>query len=246
MLSTGLDELDDVTGGFAPGQVWILIGTPGQGRSTLAAQWAMDIASEHSIRTELISLRDPIHRVTARLLARTGKIPLGHLWDREDHGADEPWLTRASDLLKQAPLRLAGPQSLTRLGVDLPSTRVPLALVVDDADGHAGVFPARVASLAAQGVLVILTMPRDCVLTEMGVNPEWARACDFVIDVERPDWRERPGEADLNVVRNRWGPERIISVAFHGHWARFVDHGQPIQESELTFLTDANQDRNSV
>jgi len=44
--STGFEGLDDVTGGFAPGQVWIIVGTPGQGRSTWASQSALHVASD--------------------------------------------------------------------------------------------------------------------------------------------------------------------------------------------------------
>lgn len=34
-LSTGFDRLDELTGGFALGSVWVVTSVPGQGRTTL-------------------------------------------------------------------------------------------------------------------------------------------------------------------------------------------------------------------
>ena len=36
----------------------------------------------------------------------------------------------------------------------------------------------------------------------------------------------RPGEADLIVAKHRNGPTRDLTVAFQGHYSRFVDMAQ--------------------
>jgi replicative DNA helicase len=50
---------------------------------------------------------------------------------------------------------------------------------------------------------------------------------DMVILLHREDLYERestrPGEADLIVAKHRNGPTRDITVAFQGHYSRFVD-----------------------
>jgi replicative DNA helicase len=50
---------------------------------------------------------------------------------------------------------------------------------------------------------------------------------DMVILLHREDIYEkestRPGEADLIVAKHRNGPTRDITVAFQGHYSRFVD-----------------------
>ena len=50
---------------------------------------------------------------------------------------------------------------------------------------------------------------------------------DMVILLHREDVYEkestRPGEADLIVAKHRNGPTRDITVAFQGHYSRFVD-----------------------
>jgi replicative DNA helicase len=50
---------------------------------------------------------------------------------------------------------------------------------------------------------------------------------DIVILVHRPDAYDRDsprsGEADLIVAKHRGGPRATITVAFQGHYSRFVD-----------------------
>ena len=105
------------------------------------------------------------------------------------------------------------------------------AIVIDDADVAAGVWPNRVATLARRGGLVILSMSRHALLgddADQFLAEEWARIADVVIEVRQADWpisrpTTRPGEADLFVLKNRWGPTRSLTVGFQGHYARFVD-----------------------
>lgn len=53
---------------------------------------------------------------------------------------------------------------------------------------------------------------------------------DLVVLVHRPDAYEkehpRAGEADLIVAKHRNGPTADITVAFQGHYSRFVDMQQ--------------------
>ncbi len=53
---------------------------------------------------------------------------------------------------------------------------------------------------------------------------------DMVILLHRDDMYEkestRPGEADLIVAKHRNGPTRDLTVAFQGHYSRFVDMAQ--------------------
>jgi replicative DNA helicase len=225
--STSLSEIDRVTGGFIPGRVWIITGTPGQGRTTLAIQWALLLAAQHGLRTDLVSVKEPEHLVAVRLLGSVGKIPVSHLWENETTSEDEPKLRRAREMLAEAPMRIAGPKRASVLTSEPPNADVPQALVIDDADLAAGAFPQRLAGFAAQGVLVIVTLPRHQVMDPDGVKPVWAQVADHIVDIDRPDLLDphslRPGEADLHLHRNRWGPQLTVAAAFQGHYARFVE-----------------------
>jgi replicative DNA helicase len=193
----------------------------------MANQWALQLATRHGMRTDLVSARDPVPLVAARLLAAASTIPARHLWANEITTQDEAKLRRARRMLSEAQLRIAGPRQISALTRDPPQADMPETLVVDDADLDAGAFPARLAEFAARGVLVIATLPKHQVIFPDGVDPVWARVADHILQIERPDVLDpnsrRPGEADLHLIRNRWGPQTMTTVAFQGHYARFVD-----------------------
>lgn len=229
--TTGLSALDEATGGFDFGQCWIVIGTPGQGRSALAAQWAWLLASQHGLSTQLVTTREPVTRTAARLTACVARVPMSHFGHRGLSGHDPEKLRLASPRLESAPLSIVGPGDLSIANVDMDEVPTSQVLIVDDAHHSGGMFPQRTAALTARGHLVVLTLPRDRVVLDDGIDPMWADVADFILDIDRPDLLERtslrPGEADLHLLRNRWGPTQSRSVAFQGHFSRFIDmaHG---------------------
>jgi replicative DNA helicase len=238
---SGLAGLDELTGGLLPGTVWVITGGVGEGKSTLLTQWAAALArSSHVV--QLVCPREPAAFVASRVLAQLSGLLVGHL----DHGEvaphDLPRLHQARELLGLLPLTVfARGGSLFTPEVDpYEGQTPPVAVLLDDADTIAGVSPARVAEYAAGGRLVVLTLPRTAVLQGTGdfapVRERWGRISDVVIEARHhalSDLTEatgetrpatlRPGEADLVVHRNRWGPTRTLHAAFQGHKARFVD-----------------------
>lgn len=227
--TTGLSGLDSATGGFTEGQVWIVVGTPGQGRTTLAAQWAWLLSSQHGFTTQLVSRTDPAVRGAARVVSAVAKVPLNHLWSDGLRGHDNEKIRRVMPKLASAPLEILGPRDLSIVDTDMAELPAPGALVVDDAHRAGGMFPQRVASIAASGTLVVLTMPRHRVVSGAGLDPSWAEVADFILDIDCPDLLDRnsirPGEAEVHLLRNRWGPTRSDAVVFQGHYSRFVDLG---------------------
>lgn len=224
--TTGLTGLDEATGGFAEAQVWIVIGAPGQGRSALACQLAWAIG-QHGLVTQLVSRREPADLMAARVASVVAKVPLNHMWTRGMTDADRERLRLVRSRIDAASLSVLGPEHVSLADADIPGPTMPEALVVDDAHLAGGMFPRRVAALAAAGVLVVLTMPRHRVMSDAGIDPTWGEVADFVLEIDRPDLIDRssvrPGEADLHLLRNRWGPTRSDVVAFQGHYSRFVD-----------------------
>ena len=224
--STGLAVLDRATGGLADGQVWIVAGTPGQGRSAMACQLAWAIARDGS-STQLVSRKEPVELMSARIASMVAKIPLNHLWSSGLTDDDREKLRRVTPRLEAVPLSVLTPEELSVADAGIPGVVTPEALVVDDAHLAGGIFPERVAALSRAGVLVVLTMPRHQVVSDTGLDPAWADIADVVLDIDRPDVMDRtsfrPGEADLHLLRNRWGPSLSDAVVFQGHYSRFVE-----------------------
>jgi replicative DNA helicase len=102
--STGLEDLDALTGGLQPGQLWIVAARPGVGKSALALQMARHVAESTGAQVPFLSYEMSVPELALRLLAsslgfgmrdlRTGNIPEG--MDRD--------IVRAGEHLASIPL----------------------------------------------------------------------------------------------------------------------------------------------
>lgn len=226
-MGTGFDRLDELTGGFEAGRVWLVTGAPGQGRSTIMAQWAGQFAATYGWATWLVAPRESEAATVARLLASLGGLPLNHLWDGRYERLDEERLLATKDLLAGSQLWILAGERLhvPRLVDDAP---IPRAMIFDDGDLVDGLSAEAASRLADDGACVIVSLPRHLLVEGPGrwsdLDPLWARVADAIVEVR---WNglpeERLGEAELWLLKNRRGPLTVASVAFQGHYARFVD-----------------------
>jgi replicative DNA helicase len=233
-IPSGLQRLDDLTGGFDLGQVWIVTGTPGQGRTTLVTQWAAALAVSHGWRTRVACPREAATMCAARLISSTGKVSLSHVLEHRLDTEDARRAEVARNLLARADLQVAPEGKHFSLSVfdDNPADSVPTAVLLDDADLIPSCSAERVARLAQAGRLVVLTLPRHLMVhgdhEDADLRPDWARVADVVLEVRSrgltpgdPDGRA--GEADLTVLKHRRGPTATAPVAFQPFYARSVD-----------------------
>lgn len=68
-VSTGLPDLDHATGGFRPGELWIVAGRPGMGKSIVGVTSATKVAKHAGDGALIFSLELPEDQFTARMLA---------------------------------------------------------------------------------------------------------------------------------------------------------------------------------
>ncbi len=233
-VPTGFAWLDDLVGGLCIGQVWVVTGTPGQGKTTLLVQWAALLAGTHRYRTILACPREDSTMCAGRLVSCLGKVPLLHLLEKRLDADDLRRAEPAREVIMGMDLLVA--PSGTSFHLPTPESALartsPWATVIDDADLVPRCTPERIRELADAGGLVILSLPRDQVVAtadeDADLDPAWARIADVVLEVRsrglvpgNPD--ARPGEADLTVLKNRRGPTTTAPVGLRGHYSRFVD-----------------------
>jgi replicative DNA helicase len=135
-VRTGFSDLDSLTGGLQPGQLVIVAGRPGMGKSTIAMDMARRCAIKDGHPAAFLSLEMPSHELDKRVLSAEGRISLHHI--RNGDMTDEDWnrLGPVSQAYRGSSLHvndssndLAAIQSeLRRLKRDSPD----LALVVID------------------------------------------------------------------------------------------------------------------
>ena len=109
------------------------------------------------------------------------------------------------------------------------------ALVLDDLDLVVGAVPSSVREVADAGSVVVAFLPRHRLVQDPhpdgDLEPEWARVADVILEVRSRSLAgvssdERPGEADVTVLKHRRGPTTSFAVSFQGHYSRFVDMRQ--------------------
>jgi len=69
-LSTGLRRLDEIVGGFLPGQLIVLAGRPGHGKTSLALQMAEHQARALGVRVGFVSLEMTAQELGLRIISR--------------------------------------------------------------------------------------------------------------------------------------------------------------------------------
>jgi replicative DNA helicase len=81
-ITTGYRDLDELTGGFHPGDLMILAARPGVGKSSLAGCLACNIASEHKMPVGFISLEMGRKDILSRAAALYAGLDLAAIRDR--------------------------------------------------------------------------------------------------------------------------------------------------------------------
>ncbi|HEX2894910.1 MAG TPA: DnaB-like helicase C-terminal domain-containing protein [Marmoricola sp.] len=235
-FSTGLEVLDEATGGLRSGDLVLITGPPESGRSTLALGIARATAIRGNHVCLLISSEMSAADTQNRILAAEARIPVHFL----DTGGmrEEDWarLARTIGAVAAAPLFI-------QEGIDGPievecaafAERHGAKVIVIDSlellsksrDSADLLTISRALRLMARqlDIVVIATWASD----SRGLTGDVDRYADVVIEITRPeqhDREDRPGEAELFITRNRRGPKRGVTVLFQGHYARFVDFAE--------------------
>lgn len=135
-LSTGIDALDDATGGLRPGQLIVVAGRPGMGKSVIGVEWARQTAVLGGKATAVFSLEMSRNEVLNRLIAAQAGISLAAI--TRGHLSQRDWDTVAaiSGRMSGAPLFIddSAPLSLGDLiaRARRKHAQTPLALVFVD------------------------------------------------------------------------------------------------------------------
>lgn len=228
---SGFAELDQLTGGLSHGRVWLVVGRPGEGVTTLLVQWAAALASHPGEHVHLVTTRESPQAVAARLCSMSGLIPLNRIPARLDQEAEVRQL-RARERMEALSISLyaTGDDSYVPEVHPTRATDRPTSIVIDDADIVSGVTPHRVGQWAREGMFVLLSMPRHHVLPggdDWDLDAEWSRVADVVLEIQHRHLYDpsklRPGEADLHLRYNRHGYVRTVAVQHEAHFARFLE-----------------------
>lgn len=221
--STGIRALDELLGGMESRRLWLLIGYPGEGKSTLLTQLAVRMAVEHEADVWFAAPLEDADVVRARLLVLAGSGALRY---------PEPGVVERRGADRVEELRRSKFDVQVGGGFRSPDWRYaksePRCWAVDDAHYAGPAFAADLRAAADDGAFVLASLPRDEVIGGPSgasvIVQHWANVADVIIEVQSSVSEARaPGDAQLVVRRNRRGPKRDLPVSNQVWWGRFVD-----------------------
>ena len=133
---SGFADLDEITGGFQPGNLIVLAARPAMGKSALAANIAENAAVDHGKSVALFSLEMSDGELAQRFIASRGKISGESL--RKGRVKPEQWpkVLAATEKLTKAPLFVDDSSDLGVLELRAKARRLhqhhPLGLLIVD------------------------------------------------------------------------------------------------------------------
>ncbi|OCB20051.1 replicative DNA helicase [Mycobacterium intracellulare] len=135
-VPTGFAELDELTTGLHGGQMVIVAGRPGQGKSTLALDFMRSCSIRHNRASVIFSLEMSKSEIVMRLLSAEARIKLADM--RSGRLSDDDWtkMARRMGEINDAPLYIDDSPNLTMMEIRAKARRLKqktdLELIVVD------------------------------------------------------------------------------------------------------------------
>jgi replicative DNA helicase len=251
-ITTGLEALDDILGGWHDSDLTIIGARPAMGKTALAIGLAEAAAASGKV-TGMVSAEQPYEQIGMRRLALAGNYSASHL--RAGRVADEAWgmlnagLKRNGDL----PLRIYDRSAVTldelvgvgrkwkhshglqilfidyaqRITVPGADRITEVATVARGLKNLARDLQIPVIALAQVKAAVEQRTDRRPNAGDLANSDELTREADQVLmlyrdEVYNPDSPDR-GIAEILIEKNRHGPVGFKKVAFLGETMRFAD-----------------------
>lgn len=263
-LKTGFHDLDEIVLGLTPGNVTVVAGKPGAGKSSVGLCIAENVAYEQNERVYFATAEMTNEELTERQFAMVSEVD-GKRIRKGNLQADE------MQRLSRAFNRISGPNLCVEYVGDMDmagflgavrrqfqSDNPPKLVVVDYMQLLKGDPKARsrqeevssvsraLKNLSVKYQTHVLAMaqlnrqsdnrsnntPRMSDLRESGAIEQDAST---VILVHRPEYydpKDRPGEADIIVAKNRHGSPGQCVLIWQGQYTRFVSKSKFYQEEQ--------------
>ena len=135
-VPTGLAELDELTNGLQAGQMVIVAGRPGSGKSTLGLDFCRAASIRNNLASAIFSLEMGRSEITMRLLSAEARVPLSHI--RHGGMTEDDWqkLARKMGEVSGAPMFIDDSPNMTMMEIRAKARRLrqrhDLRLIVID------------------------------------------------------------------------------------------------------------------
>ena len=125
-IPSGFHDLDRMTSGFKPGELVIVAGRPGIGKTSFALNIALQVATELKVPTAMFSLEMSKEQLVERLLCEHARIDAQRMHRGQLSEAEYDRLAKAIGPLSEAPIFIDDAPTLDELMVVMKSRQIQL------------------------------------------------------------------------------------------------------------------------
>jgi len=112
-VSTGFNDLDDMTSGLQPADLVVIAGRPSMGKTSFAMNIAENVAIKSKLPVAVFSMEMPGESLTMRMISSLGRIDQHRVRTGRLEDQEWPRLTSAVSLLSEAPIYIDDMAALT-------------------------------------------------------------------------------------------------------------------------------------
>ncbi|WP_029767503.1 replicative DNA helicase [Haloglycomyces albus] len=123
-IPTGFTDLDKLLSGIQPGQLIIVAGRPGLGKSTVAMDFLRHASLHHRMSSALFSLEMSKFEIVMRLLSAETRVPMHVLRDGSLEDDDWTRLVRRMGEISESPLFIDDTASMTLMEIRAKARRL--------------------------------------------------------------------------------------------------------------------------
>ena len=252
-VPTGFQQLDDITHGLHAGQLIIVAARPAIGKSTLGLDLARSASIKHNLTSAIFSLEMSRNEIVMRLLSAEAQVGLNHMragsdadWGRLANKMgqvnDAPLFIDDSPNMTMMEIRAKARRLKQRFDLKLLIIDY-LQLMssgrkVESRQVEVSEFSRSLKLLAKELEIPVIAISqlnrgpeqrqdKRPMLSDLRESGSLEQDADMVVLLHREDVYEREspraGEADFILAKHRNGPTGTVTVAFQGHYSRFVD-----------------------
>lgn len=262
-LRTGLNFIDQKTGGLHPGDLIILAGRPGSGKTALATNIAENVAVVNGLPVLVFSLEMSDEQLATRTLANQGTVNLHVLRSAKVETEDWDKLSYAVGRTADAPMWIDSNTSTTATQMHARARRIKrqhglrlividyLQLMADGGDNRNNEISAITRKLKIMakelGVPVILLsqLSREVekrsdkrpLMSDLRDSGAIEQDADTIIMLYRDDYynkdSQNKGVAEANFVKQRMGECGTVFLQFNGEYSRFKDFSGEFKYPEI-------------
>jgi KaiC/GvpD/RAD55 family RecA-like ATPase len=251
-IPTGFADLDSLLAGWSEGYLIVIGGRPSSGKTTLLLHFCRTASIKYGLPAMVISGEMNSTDLQSRLLSAEARVPLQTMRTGQMNDEDWTRLALVMTVVADTPIHIGTPHDFLMEDLDADVARLAresglkLLLIdslqwITDSEASSRVSVEftlqRLKRLAEKvKIPIIITAQAERgqgeplttnAISRLVYHDAIERVADVIVMLHRPDQDElehpRAGEADLIVAKNRNGPTATITVAFQGHYCRYVD-----------------------